>query len=136
MRNKLIRLASSTIVAGVMAGIVLNAMPQAAMAGPARGRLHIMDGREPARRGAQAEEAKAAGSSTATKGVGNHRQFAIVANWDQRQLTAPYVEGSDGPLSTENWAGSEPVAGDAGEPRHGNQEFMWRLSEIDLEFNV
>ena len=35
MRNKLIRLASSTIVAGVMASIVLNAMPQAAIAVPA-----------------------------------------------------------------------------------------------------
>ena len=32
MRNKLFRLATSTIVAGVMASIVLNAMPQAAMA--------------------------------------------------------------------------------------------------------
>ena len=32
MRNKLIRLAASTIVAGVMASIVLNAMPQAAIA--------------------------------------------------------------------------------------------------------
>ena len=34
MRNKLFRLASSTIVAGVMASIVLNAMPQAAFAVP------------------------------------------------------------------------------------------------------
>ena len=32
MRNKLFRLAASTIVAGVMASIVVTAMPQAAMA--------------------------------------------------------------------------------------------------------
>ena len=32
MRSKLIRLAASTIVAGVMAGIVVTAMPQAALA--------------------------------------------------------------------------------------------------------
>ena len=32
MRNKLFRLAASTIVAGVMASIVLTAMPQAAIA--------------------------------------------------------------------------------------------------------
>ena len=38
MRNKLFRLATSTIVAGVMAGIVLNAMPQAAMAAERRRR--------------------------------------------------------------------------------------------------
>jgi hypothetical protein len=37
MRNKLFRLASSTIVAGVMAGIVLNAMPQQAIAAEVTG---------------------------------------------------------------------------------------------------
>ena len=119
MRNKLFRLASSTIVAGVMASIVLNAMPQAAMADPAGDDFTSWTAENPLT-DAQAE---AKGWSYNYEGA---RDVAIVAegiDGNSLRMSNASMDRSFG-----NWLFSEPVTTPATET--GNQEFV---AEFDIK---